>query len=100
VGGVLEVIESIIDAVALRSVAAFGRMGMLKDNAVLSKAQAKCQQTYHMGMLKVKKAEETKQCPIWPRILNRNPQQDQLGGKIGCIGKAAQLNAASRGRCQ
>ncbi len=35
--------------------AAFGRMGVLKDNADLRKVQAKCQQNYDTGMLKVKK---------------------------------------------
>ena len=54
-GGILEVIESIIDSNAAKSVVAFKRMGVLKDNADLSKVQAKCQQNYDTGMLKVKK---------------------------------------------
>lgn len=54
-GGILEVIESIIDSDAKKSVDAFSRMGVLKDNADLAKVQAKCQQNYDTGMLKVKK---------------------------------------------
>jgi predicted unusual protein kinase regulating ubiquinone biosynthesis (AarF/ABC1/UbiB family) len=54
-GGILEVIESIIDSDASKSVSAFGRMGVLKDNADLDKVRAKCQQNYDTGMLKVKK---------------------------------------------
>ena len=54
-GGILEVIESIIDSDASKSVSAFGRMGVLKDNADLDRVRAKCQQNYDTGMLKVKK---------------------------------------------
>lgn len=59
-GGILEVIESIIDSDAKRSVSAFTRMGVLKDNADLEKVQAKCQQNYDTGMLKVKKRKRRK----------------------------------------
>lgn len=54
-GGILEAIESIIDYDAKKSVAAFSRMGVLKDNADLEKVEAKCQQNYDTGKLKVKK---------------------------------------------
>ena len=54
-GGILEVVESIIDLDAKKSVAAFSRMGVLKDGADLEKVQAKCQQNYDTGKLKVKK---------------------------------------------
>ena len=57
-GGILEVIESIIDLDAKKSVAAFSRMGVLKDNADLEKVQAKCQQNYDTGKLKVKKRKK------------------------------------------
>lgn len=57
-GGILEVVESIIDSDAKKSVAAFSRMGVLKDNADLEKVQAKCQQNYDTGMLKVKKRKK------------------------------------------
>ena len=57
-GGILEVIESIIDSDAKRSVKAFVRMGVLKDNADLKKVQAKCQQNYDEGKLKVKKRKK------------------------------------------
>mmetsp|Transcript_57417 Transcript_57417/g.121833 ORF Transcript_57417/g.121833 Transcript_57417/m.121833 type:complete len:766 (-) Transcript_57417:81-2378(-) len=57
-GGILEVIESIIDSDAKKSVAAFSRMGVLKDNADLGKVQAKCQQNYDTGKLKVKKRKK------------------------------------------
>lgn len=59
-GGILEVIESIIDYDAKKSVAAFSRMGVLKDNADLEKVQAKCQQNYDSGKLKVKKRKRNK----------------------------------------
>ena len=58
--GILEVIESIIDLDAKRSVSAFSRMGVLKDNADLEKVQAKCQQNYDTGKLKVKKRKNNK----------------------------------------
>ncbi|KAL9179574.1 hypothetical protein ACHAXT_008864 [Thalassiosira profunda] len=54
-GGILEVIESIIDSDAKNSVSAFTRMGVLKDGADLAKVEAKCQQNYDTGKLKVKK---------------------------------------------
>lgn len=54
-GGILEVIESIIDSDAKKSVKAFVRMGVLKDNADLVKVQAKCQSNYDTGKLQVKK---------------------------------------------
>ena len=58
--GILEVVESIIDLDAKRSVAAFQRMGVLKDGADLEKVQAKCQQNYDTGKLKVKKRKTRK----------------------------------------
>lgn len=57
-GGILEVIESIIDLDARKSVAAFSRMGVLKEDADLEKVQAKCQQNYDTGKLKVKKRKK------------------------------------------
>jgi predicted unusual protein kinase regulating ubiquinone biosynthesis (AarF/ABC1/UbiB family) len=57
-GGILEVIESIIDLDAKKSVAAFSRMGVLKEDADLEKVQAKCQQNYDTGKLKVKKRKK------------------------------------------
>ncbi|EED89905.1 predicted protein [Thalassiosira pseudonana CCMP1335] len=54
-GGILEVIESIIDSDAKKSVKAFVRMGVLKDNADLVKVQAKCHSNYDTGKLQVKK---------------------------------------------
>lgn len=59
-GGILEVIESIIDLDAKKSVSAFSRMGVLKDNADLKVVQAKCQQNYDTGKLKVKKRKKRK----------------------------------------
>jgi len=53
--GILEVIESIIDLDAKKSVSAFNRMGVLKDNADLDKVLAKVQSNYDSGRLKVKK---------------------------------------------
>ena len=58
--GILEVVESIIDLDAKRSVAAFQRMGVLRDGADLDKVQAKCQQNYDTGKLKVKKRKRRK----------------------------------------
>jgi len=57
-GGILEVIESIIDSDARKSVAAFSRMGVLKSYADLAKVEAKCQQNYDTGRLKVKKRKK------------------------------------------
>ncbi|KAL7554082.1 hypothetical protein ACHAWF_017446, partial [Thalassiosira exigua] len=57
-GGILEVVESIVDSDATKSVAAFSRMGVLKDNADLDMVQAKCQQNYDTGKLKVKKRKK------------------------------------------
>jgi len=54
----LEVIESIIDLDAKKSVAAFSRMGVLSDNADLDKVRKKCQQNYDEGKLKVKKRKK------------------------------------------
>ncbi len=54
-GGILDVIESIVDSDAKKSVEAFSRMGVLKDGANLELVQAKCQQNYDEGKLKVKK---------------------------------------------
>lgn len=62
-GGILEVIESIIDLDAKKSVAAFSRMGVLKENADLEKVQAKCQQNYDTGKLKVKKRKKRSSVP-------------------------------------
>ena len=62
-GGILEVIESIIDLDAKKSVAAFSRMGVLKENADLEKVQAKCQQNYDTGKLKVKKRKKRISAP-------------------------------------
>ena len=53
--GILDVMESIIDLDARKSVMAFRRMGVLKDTADLRKVEAKCQQNYDTGMLLVKK---------------------------------------------
>ena len=58
--GILEVIESIIDSDAKKSVAAFKRMGVLKDGADLAKVEAKCQSNYDTGKLKVKKRKARK----------------------------------------
>ena len=59
-GGILEVIESIIDSDAKKSVAAFARMGVLKETADLEKVRAKCQQNYDTGKLLVKKRKKRK----------------------------------------
>jgi aarF domain-containing kinase len=59
-GGILEVIESIIDSDAKKSVIAFKRMGVLKDGADLAKVEAKCQSNYDTGKLKVKKRKRRK----------------------------------------
>lgn len=58
--GILEVIESIIDSDAKKSVQAFKRMGVLKDGADLAKVEAKCQSNYDTGKLKVKKRKKRK----------------------------------------
>lgn len=58
--GILDVVESIIDLDAKRSVTAFQKMGVLKDSADLEKVQAKCQQNYDTGKLKVKKRKKRK----------------------------------------
>lgn len=58
--GILEVIESIIDSDAKKSVTAFKRMGVLKDGADLAKVEAKCQSNYDTGKLKVKKRKQRK----------------------------------------
>jgi predicted unusual protein kinase regulating ubiquinone biosynthesis (AarF/ABC1/UbiB family) len=58
--GILEVIESIIDSDAKKSVTAFKRMGVLKDGADLAKVEAKCQSNYDTGKLKVKKRKRRK----------------------------------------
>jgi predicted unusual protein kinase regulating ubiquinone biosynthesis (AarF/ABC1/UbiB family) len=58
--GILEVIESIIDSDAKKSVVAFQRMGVLKDGADLAKVEAKCQSNYDTGKLKVKKRKKRK----------------------------------------
>ena len=58
--GILEVIESIIDSDAKKSVNAFKRMGVLKDGADLEKVEAKCQSNYDTGKLKVKKRKKRK----------------------------------------
>ena len=57
-GGILEVIESIIDLDAKKSVSAFSRMGVLKDDADLDKVLAKVQSNYDTGKLKVKKRKK------------------------------------------
>lgn len=69
-GGILEVIESIIDSDAKKSVAAFSRMGVLKDNADFEKVQKKCQQNYDTGKLKVKKRKQRRGAKY-----SRNAQQ-------------------------
>jgi len=56
--GILDVMESIIDLDARKSVMAFRRMGVLKDTADLRKVEAKCQQNYDTGMLLVKKRKK------------------------------------------
>jgi hypothetical protein len=56
--GILDVMESIIDLDAKKSVLAFSRMGVLKDTADLQKVEAKCQQNYDTGMLLVKKRKK------------------------------------------
>lgn len=58
--GILEVIESIIDSDAKKSVTAFKKMGVLKDGADLAKVEAKCQSNYDTGKLKVKKRKARK----------------------------------------
>lgn len=58
--GILEVIESIIDSDAKKSVQAFKRMGVLKDGEDLAKVEAKCQSNYDTGKLKVKKRKKRK----------------------------------------
>ncbi len=87
--GILEVIESIIDADASRSVAAFGRMGVLKDNADLRKVQAKCQQNYDAGLLRVKKRRKRGGA----RYGGREESRTEAPGETGDL--EARLDASS-----
>ena len=80
-GGILEVIESIIDLDAKKSVAAFARMGVLKDNADLEKVQAKCQQNYDTGKLKVKKRKKRKGARYSQNVQKRS-HSDELDAKL------------------
>merc|ERR1712127_699904 len=83
-----EVIESIIDYDAKKSVAAFSRMGVLKDNADLEKVQATCQQNYDTGKLQVKKRKRRR----GSKYQSKNSDTDvttQLDERIDQAGKAS-----------
>ncbi|KAL7466125.1 hypothetical protein ACHAXS_006425 [Conticribra weissflogii] len=73
--GILEVIESIVDLDAKKSVSAFNRMGVLKDNADLDKVLAKVQSNYDSGRLKVKRRKV------------RNSERYQKGSKQSTVRK-------------
>ena len=74
-GGILEVIESIIDSDAKKSVAAFARMGVLKETADLEKVRAKCQQNYDTGKLLVKKRKKRNK-DKYNRVQNKDHEEE------------------------
>ncbi|KAL7543055.1 hypothetical protein ACHAXR_012347 [Thalassiosira sp. AJA248-18] len=91
-GGILEVIESIIDSDAKKSVSAFTRMGVLKDNADLEKVQAKCQQNYDTGMLKVKKRKKRKSSKYRSTV---DTDDEKLKARIEQAGKPSNTTDSS-----
>ena len=68
-------IESIIDSDAKKSVAAFARMGVLKETADLEKVRAKCQQNYDTGKLLVKKRKKRKK-DKYNRVQNKDHEEE------------------------
>ena len=85
-GGILEVIESIIDSDAKKSVAAFSRMGVLKDTANLEMVEAKCQQNYDTGKLLVKKRKKRKSSRYTKNVQQRS-HLDELEERIEARGR-------------
>ncbi|KAL7456351.1 hypothetical protein ACHAWC_007875, partial [Mediolabrus comicus] len=97
-GGILDVIESIVDSDAKKSVSAFSRMGVLKDDADLEKVQAKCQQNYDEGKLKVKK-RKTRKGSKYMRKVNKfadvESEKAQLDARIESAGQAKNTTETS-----
>lgn len=89
-GGILDVIESIVDSDAKRSVSAFSRMGVLKDGANFDKVQAKCQQNYDEGKLTVKKRKNRKSSRYRKRgePLAKESEKAELDARIDSAGQA------------
>ena len=98
-GGILDVIESIVDSDAKKSVAAFSRMGVLKDDADLEMVQAKCQQNYDEGKLKVKKRKSRKSSRYntKEKALAKESDKAELDARIDLAGQAKNTTDTSEG---
>jgi predicted unusual protein kinase regulating ubiquinone biosynthesis (AarF/ABC1/UbiB family) len=98
-GGILDVIESIVDSDAKKSVSAFSRMGVLKDGADLEKVQAKCQQNYDEGKLKVKKRKSRKSSRYnrKDKILAKESEKAELDARIDSAGQSKNIKDLSEG---
>ena len=97
-GGILDVIESIVDSDAKKSVSAFSRMGVLKDGADLKKVEAKCQQNYDQGKLKVKKRKSRKSSKYNEKnksLLDIKSEQKELDTRIDSAGQAKNTTETS-----
>ena len=71
-GGILDVIEGITDMDAKACVAAFDRMGVLRDGADLKKVQAKVQNNFDTGKISVKEAKRKQQAKMKARKAPRS----------------------------
>jgi predicted unusual protein kinase regulating ubiquinone biosynthesis (AarF/ABC1/UbiB family) len=100
-GGILEIIESIVDSDAKKSVSAFSRMGVLKDSADLEMVQAKCQQNYDEGKLKVKKRKSRKSSRYTyntkEQVFDKESEKAELDARIDSAGQAKNTTDTSEG---
>ena len=98
-GGILDVIESIVDSDAKKSVSAFSRMGVLKDSADLEMVQAKCQQNYDEGKLKVKKRKSRKSSRYntKEKVLAKESEKAELDARIDSAKQAKNTTDTSEG---
>lgn len=99
-GGILDVIESIVDSDAKKSVDAFSRMGVLKDGADLELVQAKCQQNYDEGKLKVKKRKRrrgSRYAKKEEEALAKEVEKAELDARIDLAEQAKNTTGTSEG---
>ena len=92
-------IESIVDSDAKKSVSAFSRMGVLKDGADLELVQAKCQQNYDEGKLKVKKRKSRRgsRYNTEEEALAKELEKAELDARIDLAGQAKNATDTSEG---
>jgi predicted unusual protein kinase regulating ubiquinone biosynthesis (AarF/ABC1/UbiB family) len=83
-GGILDVIEGIVDSNVDNCVDAFVRMGVLVDNADLDKVKRKVQKNFETGLIKVKskKKRRKNQAKTNPNLNNNDAQQSTIDADL------------------